>query len=330
MGTHDRLGLQSRVHELRGLEDIFRLIARHAGLRTTDWLARPLPKELPTLRLHLRLEHGELLATRKQRDDALVTNRALAQENERLRRQLDSERAQHARQLQGAARRAEEADVRFEEVREDAAVWRQQQQHSWEQQRKADRREAAQQLRKQNCELTQMWAAERQQRFDAEALHIDELEAMSGDRRDELVRLAAERDAAEAAAADFERQYREQQAAAERLRSARNGSALERQAALEAELREAKRRRSLNQRRMSDANLADKRWRTAQGQLDSLREQLAEYMIEDEAQRARATQATTRSSGRPQSCKRSSRSRRSGQQRSGRRVRRSSRVSWRR
>eukprot|EP00966_Prymnesium_polylepis_P111099 2569788-Prymnesium_polylepis.1 len=81
-----------------------------------------------------------------------------------------------------------------------------------------------------------MWAHERRQRLDAETRHVSELESMSGDRRDEIARLRDERNAAATAAADFERQYHEQQAAAERLRNARNGSALERQALLEQEL----------------------------------------------------------------------------------------------
>eukprot|EP00966_Prymnesium_polylepis_P037571 872294-Prymnesium_polylepis.1 len=36
MGTHRRLGLQSRVHELRGRDDVFRLITEHAELRTSE------------------------------------------------------------------------------------------------------------------------------------------------------------------------------------------------------------------------------------------------------------------------------------------------------
>ena len=37
MGTHERLGLESRAHHLRGHHDVFRLIMEYAGLRTSAW-----------------------------------------------------------------------------------------------------------------------------------------------------------------------------------------------------------------------------------------------------------------------------------------------------
>ena len=46
MGTHGRLGVVSGVRLLVGEHDVLRSIARRAGMRTTDWLARPPPKEV--------------------------------------------------------------------------------------------------------------------------------------------------------------------------------------------------------------------------------------------------------------------------------------------
>ena len=44
MGTHQRLGMSSGLRLLAGEEDALRLIAAHAELHTTIWLARPPPK----------------------------------------------------------------------------------------------------------------------------------------------------------------------------------------------------------------------------------------------------------------------------------------------
>eukprot|EP00966_Prymnesium_polylepis_P324376 7380427-Prymnesium_polylepis.1 len=74
----------------------------------------------------------------------------------------------------------------------------------------------------------------------------------------------------------------------ERLRAARNGSALERQAALEAEVRLLEQRRTLNQRRAAEANLDRQRAKVAQQQQAAAQAALVEYCIEDEGQQQRA------------------------------------------
>ena len=129
---------------------------------------------------------------------------------------------------------------------------------------------------------------ERELREAEAAENVRKLQAMSGDRSNELQRLKAARDEAAWAQARLEQQATEQQAALERLRAARNGSALERQRVLEEELREAKRRRTLNQRRISDANLADRRARAAEGRAAEAQAWLGEFAIEDEDVRQRA------------------------------------------
>ena len=114
MGTHGRLGVVSGVRLLVGEHDVLRLIARHAGLRTTDWLPRPPPKEVATLRRHLVLEHGELLLTREQLNDANVIIKSLMVANERARRQLEY-----------AERHTSEADHRAKTIHEEVTAWKQ-------------------------------------------------------------------------------------------------------------------------------------------------------------------------------------------------------------
>ena len=108
--------------------------------------------------------------------------------------------------------------------------------------------------------------------MEADCVH--KLEAMSGDRRDDLVRLASARTEAEREAAAFERQFQEQQVLTTRLRSARNQSSLERMIELEEKLRIATKRRGANQLKVSDANLARRATSVAQQQLQQEREQL--------------------------------------------------------
>ena len=256
MGTHGRLGVASGVRLLLGEHDVLRLVVHYADMRTTAWVARPPPKEVPTLRRHLMLEHAELSATRGQLDDALTLIRSLMVENRRTRRQLES-----------AERRNADADERAENIREAAGVWQQAVLADSENHMKRQRQEHAASMHEQKRELTDMIHKSDQKCLEVDAQRIRELEPMSGDRREDLQRLAEARSGLAREAASLERQFREQEAATERLRNARNGSTLEWLQTVEAENKKLKQRRTLNQRRQSDANVADRRVREAKGQV---------------------------------------------------------------
>eukprot|EP00966_Prymnesium_polylepis_P322174 7378443-Prymnesium_polylepis.1 len=60
---------------------------------------------------------------------------------------MPCERTRAEREMQAAARRAAEADERCEEAHDGAAEWRRMQERAWEQQRKEERRAAAQAAR---------------------------------------------------------------------------------------------------------------------------------------------------------------------------------------
>ena len=290
MGTHNRLGLQSRVHKLRGHDDVFRLIAEHAELRTTEWFSRPLPKELTTLRRHLRLEHGERRMAEELLSDAHVTI-------EELRTQLTRALRREESAVAAARRRVAEEEARAGEVREGAAEWQRLQQGAWDQQRKKERWEDAQAARAEIRWLTDRLAELQenlqQQSRTAEMYLADRLRDQDVEMRGERQRLAdarkqaeADRREAERVNAQLEQQYQEQLAALERLRNARNGSALERQRALEAEVKQLKQRRTGNQRRIKEYNLAEQRVKVAQQQQARAEQSLREYGVSAEAERA--------------------------------------------
>jgi hypothetical protein len=71
----------------------------------------------------------------------------------------------------------------------------------------------------------------------------------------------------------------------------RTGSEVERRRALEAENKRLKQRRTKNQRRQSDANLADRRTKVAQGQADAAQAALQEYGVSAEVERAATERA---------------------------------------
>jgi hypothetical protein len=131
MGTHGRLGAVSGLRLLVGDHDLLRQIARDAELRTSDWLPRPPPKEVPTLRRHIMIEHAEHDVTRGLLDEQSVLSRSLMRENEHLRRQLVS-----------AERRIAEEQRRSQEIREAAAAWKQMVTAELEQQHTQERRES--------------------------------------------------------------------------------------------------------------------------------------------------------------------------------------------
>ena len=62
-----------------------------------------------------------------------------------------------------------------------------------EQALKRQRQENACRMREQNRELTDAWMVERELRLTEDAQHVQELESMSGDRREDLQRLAGAR-----------------------------------------------------------------------------------------------------------------------------------------
>jgi hypothetical protein len=290
MGTHSRLGMSSGVRLLVGEHDVLRLIAEHAELRTTAWMARPPPKELTTLRRHLRLEHGERRMAEELLSDAHVSIDELRSQ---LTRALRREQCATA----AASRRVAEEQARAEEVREGAGAWQRLQQRAWEERRKEERREDAQAARAEIRWLTDRVAelqAELLQHRKASEVHLaDRLRDQDAEMRSERQRLAAARGEAEAerreaerVTAQLEQQHQEQLAALERLRNARNGSALERQRALEAEVKQLKQRRTGNQRRIKEYNLAQQRVKVAQQQQAKAEQSLREYGVSAEAERA--------------------------------------------
>ena len=295
MGTHHRLGLQSRVHWLRGLDDVFRLIAAHAQLRTTEWFARPLPKEIPTLRLHLRLEHGGRQLAEQLLDGANVTIAAQQRQLERAQRQAESA----LRQAESALQATERTRAQFDEFRrgllDDCAAWKARVQQECHNALKEQRLGHAQQTRGRGLEASMMLGRERALREEAErsaARKAQDADKIArGQSAEQMRQLKAAWREAEEQAAALEQQAAEQQAALERLRAARNGSALERQRALEEELRVAKQRRTKNQRRVQTSYLADRRARDAEGRAAEAQARLGEFAIEDEDTLQRAARA---------------------------------------
>jgi hypothetical protein len=94
MGTHERLGIASRVREISGDHDVMRLIAKHAELRTTDWIAQPPPKEQRRLR-HLNWQME--LELQAERSSVSALNIALADMQRALTRHFEREVAMAAR-----------------------------------------------------------------------------------------------------------------------------------------------------------------------------------------------------------------------------------------
>eukprot|EP00966_Prymnesium_polylepis_P032421 754292-Prymnesium_polylepis.1 len=286
MGLDPRCGIASPVRLLvgHGEQDLLRLIFKEAGLRTSDWLAQPLPKEVPTLRRHLRLEHGERRLAEDLLDEARVHMDALRTELARAIRRAESA-------AQAAVRLRAQFDEFQQQVRDDAQQWKEQVEQRCNAALKDLRQRHATEMRSQSRELTDRWMGEREQRLELDALRVRQAEDREGDRREDLARYRAREQEAAQGRAEFERRFEEAQQAAMRLRSARNQSALQRQAALEEENRRLKQRRTLNQRRQSEAALDRRRVDVAQQQQAAAQAALAEYCIDDEAQRERAAQA---------------------------------------
>jgi hypothetical protein len=297
MGTHARLGVESVVRSISGQHDALRLIAKHAGMRTTAWLPQPPAIEVLVLRKSVHREHGLAFDLQQQVDALLVENNALEKSNERLLRQVESVEQRMQEVMRSCERRltGEAAYVQvnpaphrttlpapprhdlprpapprpaphriaplpaMQEVKRSAAVFK------------------ATLSRQHTKELSDLEAKSQRVIDQMEADCVHKLEAMSGDRRDDLVRLASARTEAEREAAAFERQFQEQQVLTTRLRSARNQSSLERMIELEEKLRIATKRRGANQLKVSDANLARHATSVAQQQLQQEREQLRSF-----------------------------------------------------
>ena len=152
MGTHGRLGMSSGVLQLQGEHDVLRLIARHAEIRTTVWLARAPPKELPTLRRHLRLEHGERRVAEELLSDAHLTINALAQQLQRAQRQAECA-------AQDNARLREQFDDYRCELQDASADWRAAVERESDAALKAQRAAAAAAAREQKREHTLLLGA---------------------------------------------------------------------------------------------------------------------------------------------------------------------------
>ena len=111
MGTHGRLGVESVVRSISGQHDALRLIAKHAGMRTTTWLPQPPAREVLVLRKSVHREHGLAFNLQQQVDELVVENTALQKSNERLVRQVESAEQRMQEAFSGCERRmAEEAD----------------------------------------------------------------------------------------------------------------------------------------------------------------------------------------------------------------------------
>ena len=139
---------------------------------------------------------------------------------------------------------------------------------------KAQRIASAAVLREQKRGLTELWALERERTERLEVELVRTREDQEGDRREDLARYRQrefEHDAARAeseqALNELERQHSAHLAAMERLRNSRNGSAVQRQSALEAEVKRLKERRKATQLKISDVNLARRATHVAQQQL---------------------------------------------------------------
>ena len=278
MGTHDRLGMQSRVHRLHGQEDVFRLISKHAELRTTEWFARPLPKELPTLRRHLRLEYGMRMDVQGQLDDERVRSRALERERDEAIR-----RADWADTERRAARRREMAQHQENDARLADAL------QAVSGLEKKLRRELTQELTQRSREeerwLTEQWmeAKETLQKFIAE--EPDRRRAQDAEMRDERCRLSAEREEKAAEAAELAEQVEQLQlqlqqleVALQRVRETSKAGLLQQVTELQQKVRDLGARRKANQLKVIDANLARRATAVAQQQLQKERTVIRDFI----------------------------------------------------
>ena len=291
MGTHDRLGLQSHVHALQGKDDVLLLIASHAELRTTEWFARRLPKEIPTLRLQLRRELGRQRDAEWRADRLQLANQQLQRENERLRRQTESA-------VQGRERERAEGAAVVQEVREGAAAWKEAAACEMEAKEKERRQAATQDLREEVRWLTEQWMQLREELRQEKAAEPGRRRAQDEEMRAERCRLASEREERRAEAAELagqvaelQRRLEQLQTALERVRETSKGGLLEQVAQLKQKVRELGARRTLNQRRMQTANLSDRRAREAEGRAAEAQARLGEFAIEDEETLQRAARA---------------------------------------
>lgn len=92
MGTHRRLGIESKVRLLVGEHDVLRCIAKHAGIRTSAWLAKPPPKEVHQLRRSVFLEHAMAFNLQAEVDSLRVQTHTLLQRNRETERHAESAR----------------------------------------------------------------------------------------------------------------------------------------------------------------------------------------------------------------------------------------------
>ena len=235
-------------------------------------------REVQVLRAGMWLEHREKQGWRELAEERGVQlEQALADAARAFRREAQA----HAQA--GATR--QQFDEFRRELQEDSTAWRAAVERESDKALKDQRAAAAARaLREQKREYTELWASEREQRERAEAETVRAKEDIEGDRRETLARYRQrelEADAARAqveqALAELESQHAAQLAAMERLRNARNGSALERQAALEAEVQRLKARRKATQLKVSDANLARRATAVAQQQLQKERTVLRDF-----------------------------------------------------
>ena len=299
MGTHERLGAgyASRdkpcaVRRLTNDHDVLGLIADFVRCRPRRALEPP-PREVQVLRAGMWREHKEKHGWRELAEERSVQlEAALADAVRAMRREAQA----HAE----AAALREQFDEYRRELQADSTAWRAAVERESERALKEQQRAAAAARREQKREDTALFSAERERAERAEAEVVRAKEDKEGDRRETLARYRQrelEADAARAqveqALAELENQHAAQLAAMERLRNARNGTALERQAALEAEVQRLKARRKANQLKVSDANLARRATAVAQQQLEKERTAIRDFMGSGLDYAARAKQIET-------------------------------------
>ena len=283
MGTHERLGAgyASReepcaVRRLRNDHDVLGLIADYVRGRPRRTLEPP-PREVQVLRVGMWHEHREKHSWRELAEERGVQlEQALADATRAIRREAHTQAE--------ATTLREQFDEYRRELQADSTAWRAAVERESERALKEQRASAAAALRGQKRKFTALFSAERERAERAEADVVRAKEDKEGDRRETLARYrqreleaSAARAQVEQALAELEQQHTAQLAAMERLRNARNGSALERQAALEAEVQRLKARRKATQLKVSDANLARRATAVAQQQLQKERTVLRDF-----------------------------------------------------
>ena len=278
MGTHPRLGYGYASREepcgvrlVANNSDVLRIIAAFVRDLPPPTLAPPDP-ELLRLRGQNAELHTEVFKLREVLDEYRVRVDNLQQSEVRAWRHVDC-----------ARRREQESDERAEEMRREfvsaAAAFRAKLSKEFRQELAKERCEHKREVR-----ALQLQFEELAREYEADV--VLRSQNASHDRSAELGEMKRLREEAEGLAGQLEQELDEQAASLERLRVARNGSALQRMGALEEENRRLKERRKAGQRTLQDAALDRRRAQQAVSKAKQL-----ESAFSGAAVRAEAAQA---------------------------------------